>query len=424
MKRRARGARRASLAAATLTLLGAAPGAAAQGQWQFDSGLLLYSESDGRVQAAEPVVSATRDLGDDRKLSFKLVLDALTGATPNGAAPASTPQTFTQPSGKGTFTTAPGDTPLDDTFRDTRVAISADYLFPTGANGKLGVGANASNEYDFLSLGASARYAHDFNQGNTTLNAGLSYEADELSPVGRVPQPLGPMAAPGGQPPGREASESRSVMDVVLGVTQVLDANSLAQINYSLSASSGYHTDPYKLVSVVDANGDPLRYVYESRPDSRAKHALYARYKRFMLARDVLDTSYRFMTDDWGVRSHTVEASYRWNYSEAQYLEPRLRWYAQGEADFYRAALFDGEESTLDEASGDPRLGAFDGITVGLKYGQVLDSGSAWSVRLEYYAQRGDAAGVPAPAAVGLAKFDLAPEVSALMATFGYRFAW
>jgi hypothetical protein len=421
---RARGPKRASLAAATLTLLGAAPGAAAQGEWQFDTGLLLYSESDGRVQAAEPVLTATRDLGDDRKLSFKLVVDALTGATPNGAAPASTPQTFTQPSGKGTFTTAPGDTPLDDTFRDTRVAISADYSAPAGRNGKLGGGVSASTEYDFLSLGANLRYAHDFNQGNTTLSAGVSYEADELSPVGRVPQPLGPMAPPGGTPPGREATESKGVTDVVLGVTQVLDANSLAQLNYSLSTSSGYHNDPYKLLSVVDANGEPLRYVYESRPDARAKHALYARYKRFVRARDVFDTSYRYLTDDWDVRSHTIEATYRWNFSETRYLEPKLRWYRQGEAEFYRAALFDGEEATLPEASGDPRLGAFDGITLGLKYGQSLDSGAAWSVRLEYYAQRGEVAGIPAPAAAGLAKFDLAPEVSALMATFGYRFAW
>jgi hypothetical protein len=423
MKHPARPAKRSSLAAATLTLLGSAP-VAAQGEWQFDTGVLLYSESDGRVQALEPVLTATRDLGDDRKLSFKLVVDALTGATPNGAAPAATPQTFTQPSGKGTFTTAPFETPLDDTFRDTRVAISGDYLFPTGANGKLGVGMNASTEYDFLSLGANARYAHDFNQGNTTLNAGLSYEADELSPVGRVPEPLGVVPPPGGFPPGRDSTESKGVMDVVLGVTQVLDPDSLVQFNYSLSASSGYHTDPYKVLSVVDANGDPLRYVYEARPDSRAKHALYARYKRFVHARDVLDASYRFMTDDWGVRSHTVEATYRWNFSETRYLEPKLRWYAQGEAEFYRAALFDGEETTLPEASGDPRLGAFDGITLGLKYGQSLETGGGWSVRLEYYTQKGDTAGVPAPAAAGLAQFDLAPEVSALMATFGYRFAW
>ncbi|MGH8482531.1 MAG: DUF3570 domain-containing protein, partial [Nevskiaceae bacterium] len=220
------------------------------------------------------------------------------------------------------------------------------------------------------------------------------------------------------------ASESRGVLDVLLGLTQVLNPQSLVQVNYSLSTSNGYHTDPYKILSVVGTDGEPLRYVYESRPDARAKHAVYARYKRFAFARDVLDVSYRTMMDDWDVRSHTVDATYRWNFGETRYLEPHLRWYAQGEAEFHRAALFDGEEAALQHASADPRLGAFDGVTVGLKYGQGLDSGGAWNVRLEYYTQAGEVAGVPAPAAAGLAKFELAPEVSAVMATFGYRFSW
>ncbi|MGQ0587054.1 MAG: DUF3570 domain-containing protein [Gammaproteobacteria bacterium] len=420
---------RSRLAAATLGLLGVAAAAPAAAQdeppeppmrrWVFDTGLLLYSESDSRVQAAEPVIYATRDLGGDRKLAFKLVLDALTGATPSGATPASTPQTITQPSGRGTYTTAPDEVPLDDTFRDTRFALSGDYLAPLGDNGKVAFGLNASNEYDFFSSGANARYAHDFNQGNTTLSAGLSYEADEISPVGRVPEPLGVVPPPGGLPAGRDASDSRDVVDVLVGLTQVLDPLSLVQLNYSLSSSSGYHTDPYKILSVVDASGEPLRYVYESRPDARSKHALFARYKRFVLARDVVDASYRYLTDDWGVQSHTMDATYRWNYSGSRYLEPHLRWYTQREADFYRAALFDGEEATLQHASADPRLGAFDGITVGLAYGRA-----DWSVRLEYYMQSGKAAGVPAQAAAGLAKFDLEPDLTALTSTFTYRFSW
>jgi hypothetical protein len=432
-------ARRAALSAATLGLLGATvappPARAVEfeppslqdesSKWLFDTGLLVYAESDGRVQLAEPVVSATYDLGDERALSFKLVLDTLTGASPNGAAPASTPQTFSQPSGKGAYTTDPGELPLDDTFRDTRVALSGNYLFPVGGDGKLDLGLNASNEFDFFSAGASARYSHDLFNGNTTLSAGASFEADSVDPVGGVPDAMGPMQPPGAGPAaGRASSESKNVMDVVLGLTQVIDPESLVQVNYSLSSSSGYHTDPYKILSVVGADGEPLRYVYESRPDSRTKHALFARYKRFVFARDVVDASYRFMTDDWGVQSNTVDTTYRWNFSETKYLEPHLRWYTQTEADFYRVALDDGEENTLTEASADPRLGAFSGFTFGLKYGQTLKSGNSWSARLEYYQQAGQLAGVPDAAAAGLRKFDLEPDLSAVMFTVGYRFKW
>jgi hypothetical protein len=433
-KPRTAAAKRASLAAATLGLLGAtvapAPASALDlelpseqlsKKWEFDTGTLVYAESGGRVMAIEPVVKASRELGEDRVMTFKLVVDALTGASPNGATPASTPQTFTRPSGNGgTYTAQPGETPLDDTFKDTRVALSGDYSFPIGENGKLGYGLNASNEFDFLSAGGNLRYSHDFNQANTTLSAGLSYEADQISPVGGTPTPLSLKGAAGGGGP----DESKGVTDLVLGITQVLSPISLAQFNYSLSTSSGYHTDPYKILSVVDANGEPLRYVYESRPDARTKHALFARYKRFVAGSDVLDASYRFMSDDWGIQSSTVDATYRWNFSDNKYLEPHLRWYTQTAADFYRAALYDGEEATVEDASADPRLGAFSGYTFGLKYGQELSSGNQWSARLEYYQQAGKVEGVPAPAAAGLSKFDLEPDLSAVMLTVGYRFKW
>jgi hypothetical protein len=427
-----------SLAAATLGLLGAAvapaqsaaqdlelPSEQLARKWEFDTGMLVYAESGGRVQAAEPVVNATRDLGGDRVLGFKLVLDALTGASPSGATPASTPQTFTGPSGEGTYTTAPGELPLDDSFKDTRVALSASYQFPVGENGKLGYGLTASKEYDFLSAGANARYTHDFNQGNTTLSAGLSHEADEISAVGGTPEPLAIKPPPGGpELEDDRGSESKGVSDLVLGLTQVLDPNSLVQFNYSLSTSSGYHTDPYKILSVVGADGEPLRHVFESRPDTRTKHALFARYKRFVFGSDVFDVSYRFMTDDWAVQSSTVDTLYRWNFSERSYLEPHLRWYTQSAAEFYRAALYDGEEATVDFASADPRLGAFSGYTVGLKYGHTLAGGNAWSARLEYYQQTGEREGVPVQAAAGLEKFKLEPDLSAVMFTVGYRFKW
>ncbi len=425
------------MAAATLGLLGAAspsaqavdiPGLEGKTPWEFDTAVLIYSESDGRVQAVEPVLKLSKDLGDDRRFTSRLVLDALTGASPNGATPASSPQTFSRPSGNGSFTTAPGETPLDDTFRD------ADYQFPLSRDSKLGYGLNVSNEYDFFSAGGNLKYTRDFNQKNTTFSAGLSFESDQTDAVGGAPIALTRVPATG--PHSQETDTSKTVTDLVLGLTQVLNPKSVVQINYSMSLSSGYQTDPYKLLSVVGADGEPVLrdeppdttprpvYVYEGRPDSRTKHSLFGHYKRFLTGRDVLDTSYRFMTDDWGVVSHTVDAAYRWNFSDHQYLEPHLRWYNQGAADFYHVALFDGTETTVEFASADPRLGAFDGLTAGLKYGHTLSSGNQWSARLEYYQQTGKTEGVPEQAAAGLSKFNLEPDLSAVMATFAYRFKW
>src|SRR5690606_5306663 len=147
------------------------------------------SETD-RVSAIEPVVNARRWLADDDYLDLKLVLDTLTGASASGAMPSSLPQTFTRPSGKGTYTTAPGDTPLDDTFRDTRVAFSMNWNTALTPLWKMTLGGNVSKEFDFQSLGANVLLARDFNKRNTTLSFGASVEADQITPVGGLPTPL------------------------------------------------------------------------------------------------------------------------------------------------------------------------------------------------------------------------------------------
>ena len=411
-----------ALSAAALALLGSTGTQAADtGKWQFDAATLVYSEADSRVQAVEPKLRATRALDNDRSISAAVTVDVLTGASPNGAAPADSPQTFTSASGNKPYTVDAFETPLDDDFRDTRVAVDGSFTTPVGDQ-TLTTSLAASKEYDYLSISAGAVLSKDFNRNNTTVSAGINVANDTIDAVGGAPVPLSVMPAPGNPRP--ETTETKQIYDLLFSVTQVLSPVSLMQISYSLSQSDGYLNDPYKLLSVVDANGDPLRYVYESRPDTRLKHALFAQYKRFVFGRDVIDVSLRLMSDDWGITSETLDTTYRWNFSETRYLEPHLRYYRQSEADFYRAALFDGEENTLTEASADPRLGQFDAVTVGLKYGQTLPSGNEWNVRLEAYTQLGKTSGVPPQAAAGLSRFDLEPTLDALMLTAGYRFSW
>ena len=75
------------MAAATCALLQVATPAvnAAENDWDVDTAFLYYGEGDGRVQAAEPAIYAGRNIGDDDRIDLRLVVDALTGATPNGA---------------------------------------------------------------------------------------------------------------------------------------------------------------------------------------------------------------------------------------------------------------------------------------------------------------------------------------------------
>jgi Protein of unknown function (DUF3570) len=128
--------------------------------------------------------------------------------------------------------------------------------------------------------------------------------------------------------------------------------------------------------------------------------------------------SYRYMTDDWGIDSHTGEVRLHWPLGDG-YIEPQLRYYTQNAADFYRASLVSGTALPR-YASADFRLGDFDATTIGVKYGHGIANGNEWSIRAEYYQQTGS---VPSEQIIGnQANREQYPDLSAVIVQFGYRF--
>ena len=423
---------RDSLALATCTLLaGVAPvtqAVAAQSPWQIDGGLLIYSEKN-RVSLVEPVLQIRKEIDDNEFFTTHLVADTLTGASPNGAAPSDVPQTFTSPSGTKSYTAKANEIPLDSTFSDTRGAVNLSWDKPLSERLRGIFGASFSIENDYTSFGVSASLAQDFNQRNTTLTAGVSLDADSISPLGGAPVPFSSMPAPvpsEGEGEGEGGpSESKTVQQYLVGVTQVLGHNTLAQLNYSYGHSNGYLTDPYKILSVLAndgsgnlrAPGSPSSYVYEKRPDQRTFQTLYWKGIHQFGNEDVLTLAYRYGWDDWGINSHTYDVRYRLELGHGHYLQPHFRHYNQSAADFYRQTLIDGEETTLDYASADSRLGELTTQTVGLKYGVVFDQDAEFNFRVEYMHQTGKT--IASDAVGKLANLDLFPENKAAIIQAG-----
>ncbi len=397
------------------------------GKWDFNTAILYYKESD-RVQAIEPVFSARRQIATDESLTLKLTIDSLTGASASGAVPSAVAQTYTRPSGAGRYTTPAGETPLDDTFLDTRYQVSASWEKPLTKNTTAVWGANFSEEYDYLSIGFSAQFSTDTNKNNRSYLYGVAAAFDKIDPEGGVPTAFGQMQPAGVAQPRGADSETKNVVDALFGITQVIDRYSLMQLNYSVSYASGYLSDPFKVISVLDTNGRPEvldaaanlpHVVFENRPDTRLKHSFYGQYKRQVRCGDIIDTSYRLMIDDWGITSHTLDFRYRFKLNDASYLRPHLRFYTQSEVDFnqpyFRSTGRPSPGDTSRAATSDYRVGEFDAITVGLEYGRTA---SHWAVALEYYLQSGSE-----PGKFGeLNQLELFPDVDALMLRVNYDF--
>ncbi len=422
-----------SLATCSLLQVTATAAQAADSEWDIDTALLYYSESDDRVSAIEPAIYAGRNIGDEgERIDLRLVIDSLTGATPNGAHAVSeangAPQTFTTPSGNGTYTAAANETPLDDTFLDTRVAAGADWTLPVNRLSRVKLGLNASTEYDYLSLGVSGSYIRDLNNKNTTLTASLAFNNDTYTPEGGIPIALSPMRVQGETQNRVGSDDTKTITDFLIGVTQVVSRNTLIELNYSYGMSDGYLTDPFKIVSVVDANGkladsgdfDPvtgnLPYVYENRPDSRQRNNLFFRVAHH-LTQDVIHFSYRYFWDDWGISSNTFDLKYRYQMGRS-YLQPHVRYYMQEEADFYKhdLTLEEFNSGSVTEVSSDSRLMKFTTATLGLKYGYAISKSSEISVRGELMNQTFDDGDVIAG--------EETPDLDAIIVNIGYSLVW
>jgi Protein of unknown function (DUF3570) len=397
---------------------------AAEQPLQIDTDLLYYQENAGRVRTIEPVVSLKKDFGDQRVLDGTVTIDSLSGATPNGAIPARTPQTFASPSSTSLtpkpgykttlYTIAPGALPQDPHFKEQRVAGDVGWSQPIGLDNTLSYGGHASTEHDFDSVAAHAGYSHDFNGKNTTLSAGVNEEYDRIHAHGG-----NPVAGSDYALYEKEPSQTRNVAGGLIGVTQVMRRNWLTELNYAFDHSQGYLTDPYRIISLVDATGAVTGYRYENRPDTRTRQSLYW-VNKVALGPTVLDLSYRRSKDSWGIGSDTVDAKLRIDLGSGMYLEPHARWYHQSAADFYNLYLIETAAAPA-YMSADPRLGAFTATTFGLKFAVATGRNGELSLRLEQYEQK---ATDQASSLTELQGLDLNPNLKATIVQLSWHFEY
>lgn len=295
------------------------------------------SDNNGRdrMRIKVPMVYLRSSLTPDTQVEGSYTLDSMSGASPQYLS------SLSGASGTG--------------IRDIRRAgdLKVTKYFDRYS---LGVAGVVSSEDDYTSRGALIESRYWSEDKNTTYSAGVGFDSDNIYSTNNF-----------------LLDEKRLTLNYQVGVTQVLNEVSIAQLNITHSSLDGYQSDPYKF--------------YDNRPESREQWALLARYNRYLKDFDAaLHSDFRLYRDTWGVSSQTLEFALYKSILESWQLRPNIRYYSQNRADFFSADLPPTEFDQF--ISADQRLSSFGSITLGLKISRELPYGVVLDLLASYLMQR------------------------------------
>ena len=324
-----------------------------------------YKESGGRIAVEVHTAGIEKDLGTSTHLKVEGVIDAITGATPNGQpAPAGSDQV---PLSKLTERRKAWNAVFSHQFERINVAL----------------GVGNSRESDYVSTGWSVNTLTDFNQKNTTLLLGVAGTQDYI----RVFY--------------QSARADKKTNDLIVGLTQLIDAQTSVSFNLSWGRQRGYLSDPYKLVQknteIIPGVSLPLTFA-ENRPAERDKWIAMAVLNRaFREVHGAIECSYRFYHDTYDTNSHTLDLAWFQNVGERLVVRPGVRFYDQSAADFYYYKLDGTSVVPVGGAprpngpfySSDYRLSEMQTFTYGLKVVWTATEALQFDVAYDRYDMRG-----------------------------------
>ena len=422
------------LALATCSLLSQqANSEAIENEWELDASFATYAESDDRVSVEKFVVDVSGNISEKDNVDLKVVFDTMTGSTPTGAVERSNVVSVTGTSGAGGFT-ATGEATALAPFDDTRLAVNLSWEHEKSPTSKRTYGANMSVESDYISLGGNYSWAKDSADKLTTYALGVSFSHDEMSQNGGMtPDPLAEV-----NDADFFGRGERNSYEYMAGISRVINHRMLWQNNIWFSMSDGYHTDPYKVISVI-ANQEDLQQladqtiedigvqigltleqmkaqqfvvinqntpdettldvrqlnnellaqrieftrIYEGRPDKRSRQVFRSELVYGISDLHTMHLSYRYYSDDWDIDAHTIDYRHRFKFGNGQFIEPHIRYYKQSAAEFFTPAL--QREAALPlYASADGRLDDSTGVTLGVNFGKPVGLNGGVRARLEF----------------------------------------
>ncbi len=325
----------------------------AHGENQIDYRFENYQEDNNRIHVTTHSALFDVTLNPHVTVKGEAVLDAISGATPNGAPPPSD-AAYTPGSNPPPAALRSHNVPLAE-MHDERHAANVEFDLSFGRH-HFSPQVSYSAESDYVSRGASLGYSLDLNEKNTTLNFGWSHDWDRID---------------GGVL--RKTYKHKNTDDFIIGLNQLLSPTTVLTVNFTYGHAQGYLDDPYRSVYF---NGYPQDYdpanpnavvLYnhgESRPSQKDKYVAYVSLSQFFTpANGSAEISYRFYHDTFGVNAQTVTVAWFQKIGRRIVVSPSFRYYYQTAASFY-ATQFTGDPTLpageiLPDGSVNPALPAY-----------------------------------------------------------------
>ena len=404
-------------------LMGAAlalPGLSAQGATgsyrsedvQLNYHRAKYDESGHRMRVTTEQVTLTAPVGREFEAQIAVIEDVTSGASPVVNFPDidGNPEQFLE---------------TGASIKDRRDIVEAS-LGHYGDNGYTNLKLGRSVEDDYESCYGSASYRWDLFQKRTSFSMGLGLTSDEVwnsyNPDVLLEEPT--------------EYNRRKKKELVLGIGQVINRNTVLQFNVTYGRIEGTLSDPYKKVYVVDEgitdfrglidlaglfrfavdfgfvealnrtgitrflNESPnidvldiadqiLGLKKDSRPELREQWIYLLRSSHYFKATNsALHLDYRYSDDSWGADSHTLELKWNVGFAQGWQLSPGLRYYSQHAAYFYDTYF----ETVPDDGfmTVDYRLAGFGAISKKLGISKTFGRDYTVYVDYERYERRYD----------------------------------
>ena len=308
------------LALGLVVLAALATSAHADGELQLRT--VYFKEKATRV--IPPMLDARFDAGETGTIDAHFLVDAITSASAASGADGAS-------------------------FSEKRVELGAGYQRVLGRYTVAG-SARYSSEPDYDAAFGKVRGQVELLQRNLTIGVAAGFGSDRVTNAGAPP-----MA------PRFEGTLTTYLAS--LSVSQILSRNAIGSVTYDLIYLDGFQQNPYRAV----AAGGTL--VGERHPEQRLRHAVAAQTRYFVeRTGTTLIGSYRFYTDDWGLRAHTPELRVIQDAGETMQLGLRYRYHRQGAADFYQDRYLTADPAMEPFLSDDEKLSQFDNHSVAMKF--------------------------------------------------------